>query len=157
MSEAESDKLILGKKPHKKQGAHHQTVPILYPRRGEEVEIDCGIAELMNEIWKQGIWTNNSCENNKPDGYVWICFDMDKHLRKLLGIVFDDVDSRAAVYRRAFSPDAKHKWIYNPIIIRPGRSIVSLRFPTMDYDFVLEKVKAWNMGEEEVVIKNETC
>ena len=48
--------------------------------------IDEGIAPLIEEIWKAGIWTANSCEENRP-GWMWIEFLRTMDAVKFLNII----------------------------------------------------------------------
>lgn len=51
---------------------NHKTKLIKY--KDMEAEVDCGIADLILNLWKLDIYTVLSCENNVPENYVWIQF-----------------------------------------------------------------------------------
>lgn len=51
---------------------HKQTV-VLDPASNTMIEVDEGIAPLLQVIWNCGIITCNSCQENKP-GMIWIEF-----------------------------------------------------------------------------------
>lgn len=51
----------------------HEQVHISYGE--QEADVDEGIADLLLACWRLGIDTNLSCENNVPEGYIWINFD----------------------------------------------------------------------------------
>jgi hypothetical protein len=61
---------------------NHETIDLQY--NGYIVRIDKKIAHLMQEIWKAGIHTCNSCEDNVPAGYIWIEFSDSKDIKKFL-------------------------------------------------------------------------
>jgi hypothetical protein len=53
-------------------GPHHKVVDLEY--HGNKVKIDTKIAPLISELWKAGINTSNSCEDNVPANFVWVEF-----------------------------------------------------------------------------------
>ena len=53
---------------------------------GHVVEIDIGIAHLIEQLRDAGIATTNSCEENKQ-GYAWIHFATTSDAQKFLSIV----------------------------------------------------------------------
>jgi len=56
----------------------HETITLEYPRVPgqvyEDIEIDKGIAPLIQACWDIGLRTLNSCEENSP-GVAWISFE----------------------------------------------------------------------------------
>jgi hypothetical protein len=57
----------------------HATITLEY--QGEPVEIDAGIAELIESLWAQGVETSGSCEDggtsgeeSTPVGIAWVTF-----------------------------------------------------------------------------------
>ncbi|MDQ1261354.1 MAG: hypothetical protein QG575_535 [Euryarchaeota archaeon] len=51
----------------------HKQTAILNPASNMIIEVDEGIAPLLQIIWNCGIITTNSCQENKP-GIIWIEF-----------------------------------------------------------------------------------
>jgi hypothetical protein len=136
-----------------------------------EAEIDCEIAPLILELWKAGIQTANSCEDNVPRGFVWIQFLTVPDAERFLDVVghYDD-DGQESVpsrYRRILGegewPD---DWIYSTGLedwsvecevdgddtIRETRTQafpafrfwMSVRFPRADLPWVVDKLKTYN-------------
>jgi hypothetical protein len=50
----------------------HKQIHIQYG--DNEAEVDEDIAPIILECWKNDIETVMSCQNNVPQGFVWICF-----------------------------------------------------------------------------------
>ena len=77
----------------------HETVRVEFGER--EVDIDVEIAPLITEIWKTGMLTVNSCQENKP-GIAWIQFVMPAMANDFVNIVAgpysEELDS---LYNRA--------------------------------------------------------
>lgn len=81
----------------------HKTRRVKWGHR--EAEIDEGIADLILEIWKAGIGTCNSCEDNVPKGYVWIEFIDASSAERFLDIVVNRYsDSWSSLYQRVYDP-----------------------------------------------------
>ena len=40
----------------------------------EMAEIDEDLAPLIQALWRSGVRTYMSCQDNAPEGYAWICF-----------------------------------------------------------------------------------
>ncbi len=53
--------------------SEHRQIAIFNPVLNETIEVDEGIAPLLEAIWNLGISTCNSCQENKP-GVIWIEF-----------------------------------------------------------------------------------
>lgn len=155
-SEINDQKLI------RKPGQSHVSTPMYYPAWDKYVEIDCGIAELIGEIWEAGIDTYNSCENNDPyqSNKIWIEFASVDDFLNFVSIIFTGEYSRSSVSKRAFMRETLHgenhkEWMYE-MNVDPFDNLekdyadgstditVSLRFPRFDYDFVLNKLKEYN-------------
>lgn len=51
----------------------HKQIAILDPASNIMINVDEGIAPLLQIIWNYGIITTNSCQENKP-GIIWIEF-----------------------------------------------------------------------------------
>lgn len=75
-----------------------------------EAEIDRKIAPLILKLWKLGLDTHNSCEENSP-GIVWVQFltlNAGKSFVNLIANMGDD-----EIYEHAVSEwDGKSKWEY---------------------------------------------
>lgn len=56
-----------------------------------EAEVDLEIAPLIEEIWKAGLWTWNSCQNC-VEGRVWIQFSHVEDGQRFLEIVAAEYD-----------------------------------------------------------------
>jgi hypothetical protein len=47
----------------------HETKLIKY--KDQQAQIDVEIANLVLNLWKLGLRTSNSCQDNVPKGFVW--------------------------------------------------------------------------------------
>lgn len=155
----------------KRENIGHNEVNLYYKHWNNTIEIDVGIAPLIYEIWKAGIHTNNCCEANMsaheavdekdPEcqvDYIWICFDGDRHLHKFLTIVFNNIDEDGQIYKRAFniSGNNRFRWTYDIHIDNDNDDFTnydddfpreinnSIRFPDIDYQFILNKFHEYN-------------
>ena len=54
----------------------------------QKADVDKQIAPLIREMWKAGIETYQSCQDN-PAGWVWIQFESNHELQRFLNIVGD--------------------------------------------------------------------
>ena len=146
----------------------HKTVSVKWD--GFEARIDKNIALLIKELWKAGLFTFNSCEENRP-GIVWIEFACVAEAEAFLNIVAryeEGVDTLYNRIRLAWShydgiiPGA---WEYDVLpmdysvdqrFLKDG-SIeesstgpseflfsMSIRFPKEDYQILLERMSAFN-------------
>jgi hypothetical protein len=139
---------------------------------GYEARIDQGIAPLIKELWKAGIFTFNSCEENRP-GIIWIKFASVPEAEEFMNIVAryeEDIDSLYNRIRQGWSradgfiPGA---WEYHAlpedISVRqrfldddtmeescdgPSNFLfsMSIRFPKSDYPILLERMRAFNVA-----------
>lgn len=62
---------------------NHQTRRVVHG--GQELDVDAGIAELLEAMWALGIETSQSCES--MDGWTWIVLDDVSDLSTLLSAV----------------------------------------------------------------------
>jgi hypothetical protein len=80
-----SDKIMLsGTIDDHNKYQEHKSIKLWCDEYECEIEIDIKIAPLIKEIWKAGISTVNSCENNVPENYFWIQFRSSSDLEKFL-------------------------------------------------------------------------
>jgi hypothetical protein len=76
---------------------HHKTVLVKWD--GYEARVDEGIAPLIKEIWKAGIFTLLSCEENRP-GIMWIEFASAIEAKAFLNIVARYEEDINSLYNR---------------------------------------------------------
>jgi hypothetical protein len=76
----------------------HKTITVTFNEISEE--IDEKIAPLIKSLWELGINTFNSCENNVPEGWVWIEFESASHAEEFLNIVAEYNEDRNSLYNR---------------------------------------------------------
>lgn len=126
----------------------------------EVAKIDQGIAPLIRELWRAGIETVNSCQENKP-GIMWIEFLTPQDANRFLQIVINYDDDE--LYGRMTSNDLEPwAWQYDLLVNDAGPEFVrdydsgepskrpfvvfsvSVRFPVSDYRAVLERMKRRN-------------
>jgi hypothetical protein len=98
-----------------------------------KVRIDEGIAPLIAELWKAGIKTTMSCEENRP-GVMWILFPHTWF---------------AELFLTAVAPSNVLKWDYklHPEIFLKERVYhfsCSIRFPKGDYPVLLKRMREFN-------------
>ena len=75
----------------------HPTVRIIYG--DQEADVDKQIAPLIKEMWKAGIETYQSCQDNPP-GWIWIQFMSSHELEKFLSIIGDYADTLGSLHDR---------------------------------------------------------
>ena len=138
-----------------------------------KAEIDAGIAPLIRELWKAGIRTFNSCQENKP-GIIWIEIATVDDGIAFLNIVAhyeEEEEEHSFLYNRichGWDIDDETSlpfWDYAvfprdlglyPILddddtvfeIHDGRTdfnmSLSIRFPTADYPVLLQRMTEHN-------------
>jgi hypothetical protein len=69
----------------------HKQMAILNPASNQVVEVDEGIALLIQDIWSFGIATSNSCQENKP-GIIWIEFHTADDAESFLTRIISGLD-----------------------------------------------------------------
>lgn len=110
---------------------HHETRKVKFA--GIEADIDLLIAPLILRLWKHGIKTCQSCEENEP-GVVWIQFPDYKNAKRF----FDAVSLRASYL--AWS---------NDFGCTDGEDCFSIRFDQDDLRTVLKQFPAkFPIGQE---------
>lgn len=147
----------------------HRQVKVFCPDEDATIEVDAGIALLLESLWKLGISTFMSCEDNK-DGRVWIDFSSSYDVGDFLQLVYAaaqeatiypvGIAERISGYHR--NKDGswdKNNWDYDTVINGPteradasGKDLdardtifcvnISVRFPRSDYPFVLQAIKS---------------
>lgn len=145
-----------------------------------EADVDHGIAPLIMEIWKAGIATVMSCEENQP-GIIWIQFLEVEDAVTFLNIVAPYEETWESIYNRArlgWEPSDKKLllpfWTYD---VSPedlslqeecndngdvtGEShcgqpcfvfSLSIRFPQEDYALVLNRITEHNRSGTEGIV-----
>ncbi len=157
-------------------GRDHATVVLRTPSNlgitseilfGEEVEIDVGIADLVQALWRLGIRTLNSCQDNPVgSGRVWLQLEAveDAHALLKVACVWDsETLGGGGVWGRAFGvADTSHDWewklhltdiaevlcgeavadgIDDGVGVEPdARFRISVRFPVTDLPTVLARL-----------------
>lgn len=121
----------------------HPTVSMDY--NGDSIDIDEDIAELIGLIWKSGIATYMSCQDNVPKGYIWIMFATAEDMRKFYSVVFDDMTG-GEVYKRAFAGMVRKNgnWLKDIYLKEEDGEMImrcSVRFPIGDYEFVMGRLR----------------
>lgn len=142
----------------------HKQIKVQYGEMAAEV--DEGIAPLILEMWKAGITTFMSCENNNNEynnlgDVMWVAvpeFDVSPFLNCILG----NRERDGLYYRVIMETQTEDDWIYDVLIddlslvIRndevdydgpPNMGFtVSIRFPVADYPEVLRRMSEYNAG-----------
>jgi hypothetical protein len=143
---------------------NHDTV--ILKLNGWDIDIDKKISPLISELWEAKIITSNSCEDNVPQGYVWIEFSDANSYQKFIDILFINVKYESDIFKRALShEDIKDHWIISTNngtsedyedFDESGNLIdlnsvckkiylhVSVRFPHKDLNYVYNKIKQYN-------------
>lgn len=138
----------------------HKTVKIWYEPYKCYFNIDKNIAPLINEIWKAGIETDNSCEDNIPEIYdytdtcFWISFSSGFDFYMFLDIVFNGISRNSDFFSRTRRySKCKLRWKYSIWIDTPDDDPIkriyisySVRFPGCDYAYVLGKLCDYNIN-----------
>jgi hypothetical protein len=144
------------------RGRAHRTVPIEHD--GVAAEIDMAIAPLVLEVWRAGLRTVNSCQDN-PSGFVWLEFESLGDATRFLDIAVQPAgavpDDLHDLYHRAFRegpgafwPLSRRLWLYKVLPRNTGQPdlvqadfLLSVRFPQTDLPAVLERLRAHNGPE----------
>ncbi len=136
---------------------------------GQSGMIDIGIAPLILEIWKAGIYTGNSCEENRP-GWVWIQFLHTSGAEDFMSIFGRYEEGIETFYNRIrgvwchIDGEIPDKWEYDALpfdlavvkweedgYIRESCNVpsqfmfsLSVRFPRSDLPVVLARMREFN-------------
>ena len=141
----------------------HKQTAILDPSSNTMIEVDEGIAPLLEVIWNCCIITCNSCQENKP-GLIWIEFlaaeDAEAFLTRVVSGL-DPINSPAAdnwLYSRITGADGGWQYTAHPHDAReyideekgtvelnasePCKIAlsISIRFPVGDYERLIDLV-----------------
>lgn len=120
---------------YKRLPTHHKQVKV---RVGEwEADVDEELAPLIEQLWKAGIATVLSCQENRP-GVAWIMFLMAEDLSTFLDIVAEYDPDEASLYRRiSLASDLEECWEYD---LRPQDA-------ALHEEFLGGGVEEWHEGE----------
>lgn len=121
-----------------------------------EDDIDEEIASLIEEIWKAGIRTVMSCQENRP-GWAWIQFPSAETVDSFLDIVAPPEEETGTLSERG-----RHRWERGLVDLKskgdePGEGywqydsydrgsqiLMSVRFPTSDIAVIEERLTSHN-------------
>jgi hypothetical protein len=142
----------------------HLTKHVKYGER--EGDIDTDISDLIVNLWKLGLYTVNSCQDNVPKGFVWIEFLSSNGAEEFLNYVAEYSEDPGSVYQRMNRQRGDKTpldWKYTPSLRDHGADDVlvsdneisstfngshefmfsmSVRFPRADLEFVRERILA---------------
>lgn len=122
------------------------------------MQIDTGIADLVEQLWIAWIDTQESCEETEP-GMAYLYFSTIDDLRKMLNILGNtsDVEDMDSLYRRLVPPydsQKSDKWRFylnvgDDAICDPGSPSlftfgVHLVFPISDIEEVTHLLRMYN-------------
>ncbi len=66
----------------------HKQIHVFNPFYNEIINVDEKICKLLVNLWKNDINTDNSCESNVPDDYIWIsfssCDDFERFINQVI-------------------------------------------------------------------------
>jgi hypothetical protein len=131
--------------------SHHKEVRVQWDDL--DTEIDEQIAPLILELWKAGLMTLMSCQDN-PEGWVWVQFPLVLFAEAFMDLM--EKESGIPLF------DLRRRWKYDiypvtlpealfddyPEALMPNgpslRFTVSVRFPKADLPTVLETVRRHN-------------
>lgn len=145
---------------------HHRQVTVKVD--DYEAPVDEGLAELIETMWKAGVWTIMSCEENRP-GVAWIELHAG-YFQKFLNMVLDPAqfEDEPSLYSRISSRyDVEGSWEYKITVDDYGIDetvdddevtethsgkldlvlVVDIRFPRTDIPLLLEAVDRVNRGQ----------
>lgn len=145
----------------------HPTVEVSVGEWSEQIDVE--IAPLIEQIWRSGIETTNSCQEN-PTGRVWIefltAFDAADFLDAVVGGFSQNPNSMYARIRQ--DSEEKERWEYSvhprdasleqvwlsddemqEVPTGPPEFVFShsIRFPKSDLPLVIERMRGFNESE----------
>ncbi|RDJ35585.1 MAG: hypothetical protein DWQ19_12270 [Crenarchaeota archaeon] len=131
----------------------HKQVEVIY--QGHQITIDEGLKELLPLIWKFGIKTELSCQENKP-GIAWISFNTSHDAKMFLNLAAvypeDDVPLWETMCGRILQYGEKDNWQYESVIINNAEITnpetknidvnisISVRFPVTDINEITKNL-----------------
>jgi hypothetical protein len=136
----------------------HNQVKVIHPREGV-IEVDAGIAALLEALWAIDVDTSMSCQGVEGDR-IWIEFPSNADAERFLALVANHLDPSSnkahlthAVYRRMTQPLETDAWDYYTFpldvteLFEPHEQVnggaaefmvtTSVHFPRDDYGDVL--------------------
>jgi len=126
----------------------HKQIRLVHPEY-DDIDVDAGIADLIQLIWDHDIFTILSCEDNQDS--VWLCFPHAMELEKFLRIVVGD--RRDDLYRRVTNQyPADYHWGYDICVEDTNEDTndqpdvtftASVRFRESDLGIVKERLAEW--------------
>jgi hypothetical protein len=138
----------------------HKQVAIEYGRN--KAEVDEGLADLILAMWRAGIDTDLSCQENFKN-IAWIAFPTQEDIRLLSVVIFDadrqyfynKIESQSRTLRSVAKDD---KWYTSLDIMERCKFVsedevegtgdidisFSIRFPAADIPFITQAVQDWN-------------
>lgn len=124
----------------------HLQSRIYNPILDNEIDVDCGLVELLILLWNKGIETSYSCEgDNFSDSirnFGYILFSNPEDVRKLLEIMKSNLVIDSPFYNHILN-----RWVYQ-IIPNDSNSVLKLstivRFPNIDIPLIVSVLKNQN-------------
>lgn len=129
----------------------HKTVRVRC--NGMDAQVDVMIAPLINKLWYHGIFTTNSCQENKP-GIIWIQFMTPDDAIGFLNVVariptkkqLKDYTFFDTMYGRISREGVFGSWEYDITIENTGENtgkidfnfLVAIRFPQTDLPAIMK-------------------
>ncbi len=133
--------------------ANHKQVSVQY--HSKLIEVDEGLAELLQLIWARGINTRNSCQENKKNT-AWIQFSSAECFRVFLGDVVEfPEDDSDTLYRRVMGT-ADHfpsNWKYQIHPFNMGVEQSVIRNSSGEAEGILETYRGFNLFDMYVSIR----
>lgn len=137
----------------------HKTIRLRSPLAPAfDAEVDVGIVDIIAECWRAGIRTYSSCEND--DGFVFIGIKGGHAAELFFRIVvppysprIDGLFNRITSDIGIYTDDDKTEWLLEKRMWQFDVSVqtfaprlwVQVRFPLDDYDYVLKRLREWNL------------
>ncbi len=146
---------------------NHRTVQVRVGNN--EAAIDEKIAPLIREMWKAGIETLNSCEENQP-GIIWVQIASSEGCALFLDIIsrYADSDESEFLYRRVLQRKSRNweyalhpkdysldEWLDDDVVNESHSGVpdfgfsVSVRFPVTDLPILVERLRQFNLAVTE--------
>lgn len=141
----------------------HRTKRVKY--KDQEANVDIDIADLVLNLWKLGLHTLHSCQDNVPQGFIWIEFFSAGDAEEFLDFIAEYSEDLDSVYQRMcrqWGDKTPLDWQYEPHLRDYGvderivsdneisskftgthqfQFSMSVRFPRADLEFVKERMR----------------